>query len=635
MVDRQVNVPKTSENILRAAEAGNTEAQCELGMMYEHGLGMPKDFQAAILWYRTAADHGSGYAAYKIAQMFENGHGVQQDITQVAQWLKRAAECGLPEAQYKLGTMLETGRGVNQRWSEAASWYLQAANQGISDAQFRLGHMYENGLGVQKDMPAAGRYYKMAAEKGNAGAQYSLAVLHVTGEGVEKDTVEAARLFEMAAQNGHARAKQKFSEQMSKQTQPLHRQSEARDKADEGTPKWWRKTKEADNEEELADFMIATLRQTAILSAILATYCLTPLGDVVGHLIRSTGIVIFFIGFACLVVAGIGGWNFFKKKMQMPWFQLAGFSIVGLIGIIIVGVTCFNGYILEPLTGKPAGKKTRITKLGETASSSLGRRSTPEEQIADMRAAQKKRMAQLEAESELNGTGSGAEKAPTQQLAKSADKGDARAQYQLGSRYEVGANGVEQDEKNAIGYYKQAATSNNKPAETRLGVVYKRTGEDGQPNYAEALKYLGKAANEKYPAAQYQLALMYEYGEGVPRNYKTAAQWYGKAADSNDPWAQFRLGQFHMDGSGVEQSYGKALSLFTSSAAQHNWKAEDKLSELYTTGVAVPKSPDLAQKWSAAAAKDKARPVKHGSEAWLHETVEEQDEDGSSRSSKR
>jgi TPR repeat protein len=626
MSDMRANVPKTSENIIRAAESGNLDAQCELGMMFEHGLGMPKDPQAALLWYRTAADRGSGYAAYKLALMFENGNGVQQDMVQTANWLKRASECGLPEAQYKLGLMLESGRGINQRWPEAAAWYLQAANQGVVEAQFRLGFMYENGMGVQKDMQAAARYYKLAADRGNAGAQYNLAVMYVTGEGVEKkDTVEAARLFELAATNGHARAKQKFSEQMSKQTRPIEREAQP-EAQDDGTPKWFRKPTDEHYDESLGEFMMSSCKSASILSVFLGVYCLTPLGDIVQHAIRSSSWFIFFFGLGLMVISGFGAWTLFKRKMSMPWFQVAGFGIIGLFGMIIVGVTCFGGYELQPLIQSAmgvGGKNARLKRLASDASSSSGHRLTAQEQMEKIRKIQKDQLVSIakaraaEEEAKQQGDKSNA------QLMKGAQNGDPKSQFQLASRYESGEKGIPQDESSAISYYQQAASNNNKPAQTRLGIINKRPGADGQAHYDESVKWLTKAANQKYPAAQYQLALMYEFGEGVPKNYKAAADWYGKAAADEDRWAQFRLGTFHLEGTGVEQSYDKAVKLFTASAGHHYWKAEDKLSELYTSGLGVTKSPEMAKKWASAAEKDKKRKVKPGTEEWLHETVED------------
>ena len=40
------------------ADQGNAVAQIDIGLMYEHGLGVPQDFAQAVIWYRKAADRG-------------------------------------------------------------------------------------------------------------------------------------------------------------------------------------------------------------------------------------------------------------------------------------------------------------------------------------------------------------------------------------------------------------------------------------------------------------------------------------------------------------------------------------------------------------------------------------------------
>ena len=50
------------------------------------------------------------------------------------------------------------------------------------------------------------------------------------------------------------------------------------------------------------------------------------------------------------------------------------------------------------------------------------------------------------------------------------------------------------------------------------------------------------AAKRGYALAQYNLALLYERGHGVPRNTQEARIWFIRAAEQGDGAAQFRLG---------------------------------------------------------------------------------------------
>ena len=47
-------------------------------------------------------------------------------------------------------------------------------------------------------------------------------------------------------------------------------------------------------------------------------------------------------------------------------------------------------------------------------------------------------------------------------------------------------------------------------------------------------------------------------GQGVPQNYAEAVKWYRKAADQGDARAQFNLGIMYAKGEGVPQDYVQA-----------------------------------------------------------------------------
>jgi TPR repeat protein len=54
----------------------------------------------------------------------------------------------------------------------------------------------------------------------------------------------------------------------------------------------------------------------------------------------------------------------------------------------------------------------------------------------------------------------------------------------------------------------------------------------GRGDYAEAVKWFQKAANQGNAIGQSSLGVMYQHGKGVPQDYAEAAKWYRKAADS-------------------------------------------------------------------------------------------------------
>ena len=55
--------------------------------------------------------------------------------------------------------------------------------------------------------------------------------------------------------------------------------------------------------------------------------------------------------------------------------------------------------------------------------------------------------------------------------------------------------------------------------------------------------------------AQFNLALMYYEGEGVPQDYAEAIKWFRKAAEQGLAAAQFTLALMYATGQGVPQDY--------------------------------------------------------------------------------
>jgi predicted nucleic acid-binding Zn-ribbon protein len=83
---------------LPLAEGGDPAAQTYVGEIFEKGLGVPPDHQAAATWYRRAADRGYSRAAINLGQLYEQGLGVPKDTGQALGWYRKAA--GLPDLAF-------------------------------------------------------------------------------------------------------------------------------------------------------------------------------------------------------------------------------------------------------------------------------------------------------------------------------------------------------------------------------------------------------------------------------------------------------------------------------------------------------------------------------------------------------
>jgi hypothetical protein len=130
-----------------------------------------KDYPVALAKFKLAAAQGVSEAMSNIGVMYEYGEGVEKNFAEAVRWYKLAAEKGNLAAQYQVGTLYYMGNGVEKNYVEARKWYKLGAEQGDSNAMFGMGTFYDNGFGVEKSNPKAIKWYKLAAKYGNLNAQ--------------------------------------------------------------------------------------------------------------------------------------------------------------------------------------------------------------------------------------------------------------------------------------------------------------------------------------------------------------------------------------------------------------------------------------------------------------------------------
>ena len=169
---------KALEWCLKAAENGYARAQCEIGLRYLYGQGLPKDNKQARFWLEKA-NEAEDQVVQKVA---ESGIGVLKliSITEIGEKIKKLqkeAEEGDAEAQYMLSISFAQGYGNEKSSEKALKWCLKAAENGYARAQCEIGLRYLYGQGLPKDnkqarfwlekaKDAEDREVREAAEKG-------------------------------------------------------------------------------------------------------------------------------------------------------------------------------------------------------------------------------------------------------------------------------------------------------------------------------------------------------------------------------------------------------------------------------------------------------------------------------------
>ena len=124
------------------AEQGNAQAQYNLGLLYEQGLGVEQHLRTAMTLYRAAAQQGNADAQYNLGVMHANGRSVFKNRKRAAEWWQLAADQQHPDALYNLGVLYFYGNGVKkdrakaeQLWRQAKALGNKRAEQALAEAQ--------------------------------------------------------------------------------------------------------------------------------------------------------------------------------------------------------------------------------------------------------------------------------------------------------------------------------------------------------------------------------------------------------------------------------------------------------------------------------------------------------------------
>jgi clan AA aspartic protease (TIGR02281 family) len=119
--------------------------------------------------------------------------------------------------------------------------------------------------------------------------------------------------------------------------------------------------------------------------------------------------------------------------------------------------------------------------------------------------------------------------------------------------------GVTQDYKEALKWYRLAADQGNAEAQFFLGTMY-ATGKGVVQDYREAVKWHRLAAQQGMPRAQLSLGIQYYGGrEGVAQDYQYAYMWLSLAASKLDGKLA-EIAASSRDGAAKEMTHAEVLA---------------------------------------------------------------------------
>jgi len=107
------------------AEQGDADAQYNLGVMYEHGWGVPVNYAEAVKWYRKAAEYGHAGAQFGLGSGYFLGRGVPEDYIKAHMWLSLAKAQGHEKAAKGLDVVKEkmTPADISKAQKLTAEWW--------------------------------------------------------------------------------------------------------------------------------------------------------------------------------------------------------------------------------------------------------------------------------------------------------------------------------------------------------------------------------------------------------------------------------------------------------------------------------------------------------------------------------
>ena len=199
-------------------------------------------------------------------------------------------------------------------------------------------------------------------------------------------------------------------------------------------------------------------------------------------------------------------------------------------------------------------------------------------------------------------------------LRKAAARGDAAAQFNLGTMFAKG-NGVPQNYQEAATLFLQSATQGYALAQNSLGVRYEK-GQGVPQNLPRAAQLYREAAEQRLGLAQDNLSDLFAKGFGVDQDLVLAHVWSSLASANAEAGAARKralierlmtreqlaeatthLGTMFARGRGVAQDARRAVQYFQKAALQGHAVAQFELAECYDKGNGVAQDYRQAATW--------------------------------------
>lgn len=585
---QHVNYMAVFNQMYFRAILGNAQSQFEIGQMFQYGIGVDQNDAAAMVFYQNAAEQQHLGAEYNLGILSLERAKDQNDYQTALNWLTDGAFKGNSKSQYVLARLLDQGvtspdgvQYLKSNHEQAMSMlYLSAANN-FGPAEYELAeHLsreFNNGLNVQTKQHKIAlirRLYEGAARNRVAQALLPLAYFNAMDQDKQRQAL-AFKVAEAQANVGDEKAALLLGMLYDRGIGVS---------ADPAKAIYW----------------YQQAGQNPVSQFIMGTYSSEGKG---------------------VPIDKQKGLDLLKQSAEAQ-FSYADFNLAAL------EQQAKQDFLPDLVTAYKLGNSHAGIVLADyylSANNDVDKMNQAREIYAGL-AVKGDQYAQLKlAYMMQNGLGAAPDFVGAQQwYTVSAEQGNSEAQYLLGQFYQLGALG-EPDYTLAKQWYQKAADKLSK-ASVALGFIHETVDD----NYAEALHAYEKAAKEGDVLGTYNLALMYEYGKGIPVDFpkakilfteaagkgideamnqlggiyfyglgqaqdmSQAVSWYKKAADSGNSNALYILGLFAETGVATKLDFPEALKYYKLASEKGNERAMLALARMYYYGLGVEKDPKMS-----------------------------------------
>lgn len=270
----------------------------------------------------------------------------------------------------------------------------------------------------------------------------------------------------------------------------------------------------------------------------------------------------------------------------------AGYVLVELLEERFDGETY---YLKAKLSADPDDVVSRINEIGKSNKESAADKEKLIKSYNDNKAL-RGQLAYLQKQLEQAKLAGASTQSLEAQYTKEAEQLSIAALLERGEDYYLGRKGKAKDYAEAVLWYRKAAEQGNANAQTNLGFMIEK-GYGIKQDYIEAIRWYRKAAEQGNDLGQANLGLMYQNGLGVEQDYTEAVRWSRKAAEQGNATGQTNMGFMIEKGFGVKEDDTEAVRWYLKAAEQGSAQAQFNLAIMYYKGTGTDEDLIRAEFW--------------------------------------